>query len=80
VLFLVSKEFLLLVGLAFLIAVPVAWWVMSQWLREFAYRSPVSWWIFPLAGASALIIAILTISFQAAKVATANPIKSLRSE
>lgn len=80
VLVLVSKEFLLLVGLAFLIAVPVTWWAMSQWLREFAYRTPVSWWIFPLAGISALIIAILTISFQAARAALANPIDSLRSE
>jgi len=80
VLLLVSKEFLLLVGLAFLIAVPVTWWAMSQWLREFAYRTPVSWWIFPLAGVAALVIAILTISFQAAKAALANPIQSLRSE
>ncbi|HLZ88134.1 MAG TPA: FtsX-like permease family protein, partial [Puia sp.] len=80
VLVLVSKEFLLLVGLAFLIAVPVTWWAMDRWLREFAYRTPVSWWIFPLAGVAALVIAILTISFQATKAATANPIKSLRSE
>jgi len=80
VLVLVSKEFLLLVGLAFLIAVPVTWWAMSQWLHEFAYRTPVSWWIFPLAGVAALVIAILTISFQAAKAALANPINSLRSE
>ena len=80
VLLLVSREFLLLVGLAFLIAVPVTWWAMDRWLREFAYRTPVSWWIFPLAGVGALAIAILTISFQATKAATANPIKSLRSE
>ena len=80
VLVLVSREFLLLVGLAFLIAVPVTWWAMSQWLREFAYRAPVSWWIFPLAGVAALVIAILTISFQAAKAALANPITALRSE
>jgi putative ABC transport system permease protein len=53
---------------------------MRQWLHEFAYRTPVSWWIFPLAGVSALIIAILTISFQATKAAIANPIKALRSE
>lgn len=80
VLLLVSKEFLLLVGLAFLIAVPMTWWAMAQWLHEFAYRTPVSWWIFPLAGTAALLVAILTISFQTAKAATANPIKSLRSE
>ncbi|HXB09426.1 MAG TPA: ABC transporter permease [Puia sp.] len=80
VLLLVSKEFLLLVGLAFLIAVPVTWWAMSQWLREFAYRTPVSWWIFPLAGASAFLVAVITISFQTTKAATANPIQSLRNE
>jgi putative ABC transport system permease protein len=80
VLVLVSKEFLLLVGLAFLIAAPVTWWAMSKWLQEFAYRTPVSWWIFPVAGVMALVIAVLTISFQAMKAATANPIKSLRSE
>ena len=80
VLVLVSKEFLLLVGLAFLIAIPIAWWGMQQWLKEFAYRTAVSWWIFPLAGAAALAIAVVTISFQAARAATANPIDSLRSE
>ncbi|HEV3327714.1 MAG TPA: ABC transporter permease [Puia sp.] len=80
VLILVSKEFLLLVGVAFLIAAPSAWWGMSQWLQEFAYRAPISWWIFPLAGTAALAVAVLTISFQAAKAATANPVDSLRSE
>ncbi len=80
VLVLVSREFLLLVGLAFLIAIPISWWAMQQWLKEFAYRTAVSWWIFPLAGAAALAIAVVTISFQAARAATANPIESLRSE
>ncbi|GGB14420.1 ABC transporter permease [Puia dinghuensis] len=80
VLVLVSKEFLLLVGLAFLIAIPVTWWAMDEWLREFAYRTPVSWWIFPLAGGAALMIAIFTISFQAMRAATANPVRALRSE
>ena len=80
VLLLVSKEFLLLVGLAFLIAVPITWWSMNQWLQEFAYRTPVSWWIFPLAGVAALFIAIITISFQTTRAATANPVKSLKAE
>jgi len=80
VLLLVSKEFIGMVGLAFLIAVPFSWWGMNQWLLEFAYRVPVSWWVFPLAGLAALAIAIATVSFQAAKAATANPIDSLRSE
>jgi len=80
VLVLVSREFLLLIGLAFLIAVPVTWWGMHRWLQEFAYRAPFSWWIFPIAGASALFIAIVTISFQAIKAAIASPVKSLKSE
>ncbi|HEY4289484.1 MAG TPA: ABC transporter permease [Puia sp.] len=79
-LLLVSREFLLLVGLAFLIAVPVTWWGMHQWLQDFAYRAPISWWIFPVAGAAALAIAIATISFQAVKAAISNPMKSLRTE
>lgn len=80
VLVLVSREFLLLVGLAFLISLPLTWWSMRQWLQEFPYRTPLSWWIFPLAGAAALLIAMLTISFQTTRAATANPIDSLRNE
>jgi len=80
VLLLVSKEFLLLVGLAFLIAAPFTWWGMNEWLRDFAYRAPLSWWTFVLAAASALIVAVITISFQATRAATSNPIHSLRNE
>jgi putative ABC transport system permease protein len=80
VLLLVSSEFLLLVGLAFLIAVPVTWWGMDRWLQDFAYRVGFSWWIFPLAGTAALVIGLATISFQAIKAAIAPPVKSLRSE
>ena len=80
VLVLVSKEFLLLVGFAFLIAIPLTWWGMQQWLREFAYRTTLAWWIFPLAGIAALLLAMITISFQTTRAATANPIESLRNE
>jgi putative ABC transport system permease protein len=80
VLLLVSKEFLILVGVAFLIAAPLAWWGMRQWLQEFAYRVAISWWIFPAAGAAAMLIAVLTIAWQTARAATANPIDSLRAE
>jgi putative ABC transport system permease protein len=80
VLFLVSKEFLLLVGVAFFIAVPLTWWAMNQWLLEFAYRTPVSWWIFPMAGTAAMLIALFTVSFQTTRAATSNPVDSLRSE
>ncbi|MBA2249029.1 MAG: ABC transporter permease [Chitinophagaceae bacterium] len=80
VLVLVSKEFLLLTIIAFLIAVPVTWWSMHIWLQDFAYRTNISWWIFFVAGAMALLIALITISFQAIKAAIANPVNSLRSE
>ena len=77
---LLSKDFLKLVGIAALIAFPVAWFAMNTWLEEFAYRINISWWVFIVAGATALTIALLTISFQAVKAAIANPVKSLRSE
>jgi putative ABC transport system permease protein len=79
---LLSKDFLKLVFIANLIAWPIAWWAMNKWLRDFAdaYRIQISWWIFAVAGLSALLIAIVTISFQAIKAALANPVNSLRSE
>ena len=80
VLLLVSKEFLLLVGIAFIISVPVTWWAMHVWLQDFAYRIHIAWWVFVVAGIIAILISALTISFQAIKAAVANPVKSLRSE
>ena len=79
-LMLVTKDFLILVGIAFLIAVPVTWWVMSNWLQDFAYRIKINAWVFPLSGLAAVLIALLTISFQAIKASIANPVNSLRSE
>jgi putative ABC transport system permease protein len=58
----------------------LAWFVMNKWLQDFAYRTPVSWWIYVLAGLLAIIIALITVSFQAIKAAIANPVKSLRTE
>jgi len=75
-----AKDFLQLVLIAFLIAGPLAWYTMNSWLHDFAYRIAISWWIFALAGISALLIALLTVSHQALRAATANPVKSLRSE
>ncbi|MEJ7586273.1 MAG: ABC transporter permease [Ferruginibacter sp.] len=75
-----SKDFLKLVLIAAALAFPVAWWAMSQWLHDFAYRISISWWVFVLAGLTALFIALATISFQAVKAAMANPVKSLRTE
>lgn len=77
---LLSRDFLKLVGLSAIIAFPVAWWFMHQWLQDFAYRIAIPWWIFLLAGVMAAIIALATISVQAIKAAVANPVKSLRTE
>ncbi|MFD1145185.1 ABC transporter permease [Larkinella insperata] len=77
---LLSKDFLKLVFVSILIASPVAWYVMSHWLQEFAYKIEVGWWIFVLAGAGALFVAFLTVSFQSIKAALANPVKSLKTE
>jgi putative ABC transport system permease protein len=77
---LLSREFMLLVGIAFLIATPITYYFMHGWLKDFYYRISIQWWIFLLGGVLALAIALLTISFQAAKAAMANPVKALRSE
>lgn len=77
---LLSQDFVKLVAIAFVIAVPVAWYAMHQWLQGFAYKIDISWWIFVLAGILAVAIALVTVSFQAIRAATANPVKSLRSE
>jgi putative ABC transport system permease protein len=77
---LLSKDFLKLVCIAFIIAIPVAWMVMNQWLEDFAYRIDISWWIFLVAGLLSLFIALITVSSQAVKAAMANPVKNLRTE
>lgn len=77
---LLSKDFLRLVCISILIAVPIAWWAMDKWLQAFAYRINISWWMFALAGLITALIALITVSFQAIKAAVANPVRSLRSE
>jgi ABC-type antimicrobial peptide transport system permease subunit len=77
---LLSIDFLKLVALSCLVAFPLAWWVMHNWLQDYQYRITISWWIFPAAGILAVLIAIITISFQSIKAAIANPVKSLRTE
>jgi len=77
---LLSKDFLKLVLIAFLVAVPIAWYVMHQWLQDYAYKIDLHWWIFVLAGLLTLLVALFTVSYQAIKAAIANPVKSLRSE
>ena len=77
---LLSKEFILLVALAFVIAIPIAYYFMDQWLQKYEYHANLAWWIFGAAGAGALLITLLTVSFQAIRAAIANPVKSLRTE
>lgn len=77
---LVSKNFLALVVIAIAIAIPLAWVIGNKWLQDFAYRINISWWVFLAAGAAALLIAFLTVSFHSIKAAMANPVKSLRTE
>jgi len=77
---LLSRQFIVLVGLSTLIAAPVAGWGMHRWLRDFAYRASMPWWIYIAAGTAALAIALITVSFQAIRAAMTNPTTSLRSE
>jgi putative ABC transport system permease protein len=77
---LLSKEFVVLIIISLLIAIPVAFYFMHNWLQNYEYRASISWWIFAAAGMGALVITLFTVSFQAVKAALANPVKSLRTE
>ena len=77
---LLSKEFIQLVVLAFAIATPLAWWLMNNWLQDYAYKVAIGWWVFLVAGLASMTIALVTISFEVIKAALANPAKSLRTE
>jgi len=80
VVYILSRDFLVLVIISFVIAAPVSWWIMHNWLQGFAFRISISWWVFGIAGAMAFAIALSTLSFQAIKAAMANPVKSLKTE
>jgi putative ABC transport system permease protein len=75
-----SKDFVKLVIISIIVASPVAWWAMTKWLQDFAYRISISWWMIAIAGLSAIVIALLTISFQSIKAALTSPVKTLRAE
>ena len=77
---LLSREFIVLVGIAFAIAGPLAWWAMHQWLQQFAYRTAISWWIFVVSGMLAILIALATVCYQAIRAANTSPVKSLKTE
>ncbi len=78
--YLFSKEFIILIGIAFVISSPIAWYFMHKWLENFPYRITISWWMFAVGGIVSIIIALGTVSFQAVKAALTNPVKSLRTE
>jgi putative ABC transport system permease protein len=80
IVFLLSKDFTRSIIVANVVAWPLAWYVMNEWLQAFPYRIGIGWWMFALAGGTTLLIALLTVSTQAIKAATANPVKSLRYE
>jgi hypothetical protein len=77
---LLSGDFVLLVSVSFFISVPVAYLAMRGWLQNYDYRTPMPWWIFPAAGAGALLITVLVVSVQAVRAALMNPVRSLRAE
>ncbi|MEM9143069.1 MAG: ABC transporter permease [Bacteroidota bacterium] len=80
ILTLLNTDFIKWVALAFVMAIPISWYAMEQWLQGFAYRTSMSWWIFALAGITALLIALLTVSWQSFQAATANPVDALKDE
>lgn len=80
ILFLLSSDFLKLVVIALLVATPLAWYLMYQWLKDFAYRIDIQWWVFILAGSVAVVLALVTVYIQTVKTALASPVKSLRTE
>jgi putative ABC transport system permease protein len=80
IILLLSRDFLRLVAIAFVLAVPLAWYAMDKWLQDFAYRIGIGWWVFALAGGLALLVALLTVSYQSVKAGLTNPVKSLRTE
>jgi ABC-type antimicrobial peptide transport system permease subunit len=80
IVYLFSKEFVVLIGIAFAISAPIAWYFVNEWAQQYVFRIPISGWIFVLGGGMALLIALMTVSFQAIRSAAANPIKSLKTE
>jgi ABC-type antimicrobial peptide transport system permease subunit len=80
IIYLLSKDFLILVLISFAVASPIAWWAMSKWLAGYAYRTDIPWWLFVVVGCMSVGVALLTVGFQAIKAATTNPVKAIKSE
>jgi putative ABC transport system permease protein len=77
---LLSRDFVRLVVMALVIATPISWWLMTEWLQEYAFRINIEWWVFGISGAVIVLIALLTVCFHAIRAAITNPVKSLRTE
>jgi len=75
-----NKDFIKWVAIAFVIACPIAWFAMYQWLQGFAYKTTLSWWVFAAAGGAAVTVALLTVSWQSWRTASRNPVEALRYE
>ncbi len=75
-----SKDFIKLVAIAFVVATPLAWWALHKWLDDFAFKTEISWWVFVVSGLGMIVIALITLSVQTIRAAMANPVNSLRSE
>ena len=80
IVYLFSREFILLISIAFIIACPITWYFMHDWLQQYAYRTSLSWWVFVVAGVVAMLIALVTVSLKALKAASSNPVTNLRTE
>ena len=80
ILWIFGKEFSRLVMIAFLIAAPTGWWIMSRWLENFAYRVEMTWWIFGLEVSIILVLVVITVGYRSVSTALANPVRSLRAE
>jgi ABC-type antimicrobial peptide transport system permease subunit len=77
---LLSVDFVRLIVISFAIAAPIAWWAMHSWLQDYTYRVPIHWWVFAASCLLSVLIALLTVGYQAIRAATSNPVKSLRTE
>jgi len=80
IILLLSKEFIQLIALAFIISIPAAWWAMHRWLGNFAYRTSLDWWVFLLTGLPMMCLAMMVLTLKTARAASVNPVESLRSE
>ncbi|MDR0796645.1 MAG: ABC transporter permease, partial [Tannerella sp.] len=77
---LLGRNFMVLTGISFVVAIPLAWWIMAEWLQNYEYRIGISWWVFAGSGLLVVLIAMCTVGFQAIRAAMANPVKAIKSE